>query len=424
MRILFIVPYVPSLIRFRSYNLIRQLTAHGHQVTVLTLYTGAAELADVADLGPYCQRVVALPLPKLRSLWNCLIALPSGKPLQAMYCWQPALARKIKQLIQPANGTLAFDVVHIEHLRGSEYGLFLKKHLSSIDHGLPIVWDSVDCISHLFRQAVNFRASRLGMLATRLDLTRTERYEGRVANQFEHVVISSDIDKLALLDLVPNHLTEPQVSVVPNGVDLAYFCPGPTSSRKPDTLIFSGKMSYHANISMALYLAEEIMPRIRQRRPSVRLNIVGKSPPRQITALSQHPNISVAGTVPDIRPYLREATAAVVPLLYGAGTQGKILEAMACATPVITTPLAVAPLSACPGRDLLVADRADDIAQAVLKLLADKKMQRDVAECGRSYVETNHNWTTITEELVDIYKSSLQLKGSCAGKPALQESVS
>jgi glycosyltransferase involved in cell wall biosynthesis len=110
--------------------------------------------------------------------------------------------------------------------------------------------------------------------------------------------------------------------------------------------------------------------------------------------------------------------------LYGAGTQGKILEAMACATPVITTPLAVAPLSACPGRDLLVADRADDIAQAVLKLLADKKMQRDVAECGRSYVETNHNWTTITEELVDIYKSSLQLKGCCAGKPALQESVS
>lgn len=95
MNILFIVPYVPNLIRVRPYNLIRHLAAHGHEVTVLTLWSTEAERADAEALKQHCHRVVALPLPRWRSLWNCLRALPTPVPLQAVYCWQPALARRL-----------------------------------------------------------------------------------------------------------------------------------------------------------------------------------------------------------------------------------------------------------------------------------------------------------------------------------------
>jgi glycosyltransferase involved in cell wall biosynthesis len=114
----------------------------------------------------------------------------------------------------------------------------------------------------------------------------------------------------------------------------------------------------------------------------------------------------VTGKVPDIRPYLRRATAAVVPLVYGAGVQFKVLEAMACATPVVTTPQAAAPLAAVPGRDVLTAEDADDFAGIILKLLSDQEMQRRVGAYGRAYVETHHNWTTITTRLAEIYREA------------------
>lgn len=407
LRVLFIVPYPPSLIRVRAYNLIRQLTALGHRVTVLTLYGDAAEQKDAAQLAAYCHKVVALPLPKWRSLWNCFKALPTKKPLQAVYCWQPALAQRLAELVRPAGSNKpAFDVVHVEHLRGADYGLFLKAQMETNGSTVPIVWDSVDCISYLFRQTAAASRSRFGNLAARLDLGRTERYEGWLANQFNHILITSAIDKQALLDLLPAQTRWPDISLIPNGVDLDYFCPEPAAERERETLVFSGKMSYHANVTMALYLAREIMPRIWQQRPEVKLNIVGKAPPKEIAVLARQPGIVVTGMVPDIRPYLRRATAAVVPLVYGAGVQFKVLEAMACATPVVTTPQAAAPLAAVPGRDVLTAENTDNFAGTILKLLSDPDMQQRIGTDGRAYVETHHNWTTITTRLAEIYHES------------------
>ncbi len=403
-RVLFVVPYPPSRIRVRSYNLVRQLTALGHEVTVLTLWSDAAERADAAALARQVHHVVALRLPRWRSLWNCLQALPTRKPLQAVYCWQPALARQAADLAISADGQPAFDVVHVEHLRGAEYGLYLQARLAAGQRPLPVVWDSVDCISYLFRQAATSSHSRFGAWAARLDLARTERYEGWLAGRFAHVSIVSAIDRQALLGLLPPGEKQPAVSLLPNGVELDYFCPDPATGREPASVVFSGKMSYHANVTMALYLAQEIMPRVWRQRPDVQLTIVGKAPPPEVRVLGQRPGVAVTGLVEDIRPYLRRATAAVVPLLYGAGLQFKVLEGMACATPVVATPQAAASLAAVPGRDLLVAGSAEEFAGAILALLADPQRQQAIGAAGRAYVESHHNWATITGRLAEIYQ--------------------
>jgi hypothetical protein len=122
MNILFIVPYVPNLIRVRPYNLIRHLAARGHEVTVLTLWSTEGERADAEALKQHCHRVVALPLTRWRPLWNCLRALPTPVPLQAAYCWQPALAHSIQHAIRNTQ----YDVIHVEHLRGARYGLNIQ----------------------------------------------------------------------------------------------------------------------------------------------------------------------------------------------------------------------------------------------------------------------------------------------------------
>jgi glycosyltransferase involved in cell wall biosynthesis len=284
------------------------------------------------------------------------------------------------------------------------YGEYVKAKLPDT----PVIWDSVDCISYLFKQASSQNAGGFGKFITRFELGRTQRMEGKLIGKFDHVIVTSETDRLALLELVfPVTATAP-IDVLPNGVDLAYFHPNLNLQRSPETLVFSGKMSYHANVSMVKYLVGEIMPRVWKNRPSVRLKIVGKDPTFEVRAMGSDPRIEVTGTVDDIRPYLWKAALAVVPLVYGAGIQNKILEAMACGTPVITTPRTLSSLHVKPGRQLLVADQTEDFSQQILSLLEDQRLQKRIGSAGAAYVRDYHNWTVITNQLLLYYTNALQ----------------
>lgn len=409
MRILFIVPNPPSLIRVRPYHFIRQLVQRGHQVTVATLWTNQEEQADIQKLiNEFGVEVLTTHLPLWRSLWNCLQALPSGLPLQAAYAWQPALA----QACRKSHEALPFDVIHVEHLRGACYGLFLQSLDAQKEKPTPIVWDSVDCISHLFAEAAQTSRSLKGRLMGKLDAHRTRRHEGWLVQQFSHVLVTSPTDKAALLKLA--HLTDsPHLSVLPNGVDLAYFSP-PNEAREVATIVMSGKMSYHANVTAARHLLEDIMPLVWHQRPEIHVQIVGKDPPASLRALSTKngsatsKRVTVTGKVPHFPPYLRRATIAVVPLLYGAGIQNKVLEAMACATPVVSSPLAVKGLAnqSSIGRDILVADNPETFARTVLELLDNPTKRAEVGNGGRRYVEEYHAWDRIGAQLEAIYEQA------------------
>jgi glycosyltransferase involved in cell wall biosynthesis len=244
-----------------------------------------------------------------------------------------------------------------------------------------------------------------------------------MASRLARVVVTSEADRQALIDLSQSSLSpqrwsreriEAHVTVVPNGVDLEYFSPRPNPADTAD-IVFSGKMSYHANVTAAAGLARNIMPRIWTVHPGVRLWIVGKDPTELVRGLvNEDPGVSaqrpsrilVTGTVDDIRPYLRQATIAVAPLRYAVGIQNKVLEAMACGAPVVASQAACAALTARPGRELLVGKNDDEIVAAVLTLLRDHSLRRRIAEAGRHFVERTHDWNAITGSLVDIYQQA------------------
>jgi glycosyltransferase involved in cell wall biosynthesis len=346
-------------------------------------------------------------MPRWRSLWNCLRAIPAAVPLQSVYSWQPALIRE-------GFGGMTPDVIHVEHLRGSRYGLALKSYLenpkaqlSNPKFRIPIVWDSVDCISLLFGQSAARSQKQVSRWLTRFELGRTERYERWLLGQFDRTVVTSPVDRQALADLLPAGADDSFLQLLPQGTDVTYFTPG-EEAREQNELIISGKMSYHANVSMTLHLVRDIMPLVWDKRPDVRLTIVGAEPAREVLALQQQPMVTVTGRVNDVRPYLRRATAAVAPLTYGTGTQNKVLEAMACATPVITTPQAATSLAAQPGHEVLVEQDAADFAGAILSLIAEPEQQRRVGWAGRRYVEAHHDWAAIAARLEGIYDRVIQ----------------
>lgn len=417
MKLLYLVPYVPNRIRVRPYELLCTLAQRGHQITLVTLWNTAQEQAELQALTQQGITLLTQPLPTYRSLWNCVQALPTHRPLQAAYCWQPALARQLQRLLQ----TTTFDLIHVEHLRGAAYGLALKRALPQAT-ATPIIWDSVDCISHLFRQAAQQSKRPVSRLLTRFELRRTAAYEGWLARQFARVLLTSHVDRQALSDLAVqaggciDDLAQ-RLVVLPNGVNLDYFCPADEGAspqnynRRPATLIFSGKMSYHANVTAVLHLVQAIMPLVWQQRPDVNVQIVGKDPPPVVRALATTPTyarggIEVTGTVPAIPPYLRQATIAVAPVLYSAGIQNKVLEAMACATPVVATPQAVAAIDVPPGEVFYQAATPQHFAEQILALLCDRQRCQQLGAAGRRYVEQHHAWPMIVTQLEQIYQTA------------------
>jgi polysaccharide biosynthesis protein PslH len=396
MNLLFVVPYVPTLIRVRPYQFIKALARRGHTLTLATLIEREEERAALDTINSWGVETIALPLSKLRSLWNCAAALPGSDPLQAHFCWQPALAAQIDQLI----ASRKFDAVHVEHLRGSRYALRIKQR-----GGPRLIWDSVDSITHLFEQSAQHSLSLPKRLMTQLDLPRTRRFEGMLARHFDHTLVTSRIDREALLAL--GGAQAAPITVVPNGVDLDAFAPGP-DMRTPDMLVFSGKMSYHANVTAVLHFVRAILPGIWQQRPQVTLQIVGKDPVPAVRALAQaHPGkIEVTGSVPALAPYLQRAAVAVVPIVYGAGVQNKVLEAMSTATPVVTSAAAVSALDPAHHAALRVAQDDADFIRHVLALLDNADQRVALGRAGRAFVEQHHNWDRAAETLAGAYAGS------------------
>ena len=390
MRVLFVTPYVPSPIRVRPFELLRALVAAGFDVTVLCT-AGADEAGAVAELRQQQFDLRTVAVSGRDRLTAVVAGSLRGRPLQAAYGVPAAFRHALRALLAERS----FDIVHLEHLRAA----------ALIDElqGVPLVYDAVDCISLLLERTRAAGPTLQSRLIATLELHRTRRFEAAICSAAAVTVVTSPEDAGALRQLAPGAAIE----VVPNGVDLQRFGLG-DEPRVPDSVVFTGKMSYHANIAAARRLVERIMPSVWQRRPTARLTIVGSSPPPKIQAYAADPRITVTGRVPEIAPYLRAAAVAASPLAYGVGVQNKVLEAMATATPVVVDRQSLTALQARAGHDVLVAADDEHFAAAITGLLADAELARRVGSAGRAYVERFHRWPESTALLATAYRRAAQ----------------
>ena len=403
MRILFVTPYPPSRIRVRGYGFLTQLQRE-HDVTVATQCSSEQELADVETLRSQGSEVLVVQESKRQAMLHTGLAFFSTRPLQVAYARSMRFAHAIQELCAQRS----FDVVHIEHLRGIA-------SMEQIARSQPVVWDAVDCISLLWKQTMIAGPNLPVRGMALLEHNRTRRYEARILDLVQHIVITSERDRQALIELYRTQTKDITRSdeelgagmyVLPNGVNLEYFRPIQQERRRYN-LVFSGKMSYHANVATALYLYQQIMPLIWQQRPEATLTIVGSKPPKAIQQLANDPRVEVTGYVNDMRPYLARAEVMLSPMVYSVGIQNKVLESMAMGTPVVVAAQAAAALAVRPGRDLLLAQSAQEFASATLSLLDNADLRSTLSQCGRSYVEQHHDWQIVTNKLVGVYQQAI-----------------
>jgi len=400
MRILFICPYSPSLIRFRSYNFIKALARQGHEISLLCLVYDKKERENTEQLRRYCRSIETVYLGPYRSLLNCLLYAPSSVALQSAYCFSGTFSSAVRSALDNRQ----FDVVHVEHIRAA-YAL------PDGARSVPALFDSVDCISSLYRQFAHDRPSQVGRLIAAIEARKLCRYEPDQASRFDRVIVTSENEKSELRRLAP-HLS---IDVVSCGVDLEYF-DKPEELGESGKIVLSGKMSYYANEAAARFFCSDVFPLIASREPRATLTIVGSSPSKLVQRYGRAAGVTVTGYVPDIRPHVRAARVAVCPITVGAGIQTKVLEAMAMGRPVVATSKACRALSVNNGEHLLIADKPDEFADAVVRLIHDDELAETLGRNGRAYVETQHNWDDKARQLIDAYqKAGASMRGAKHG---------
>lgn len=309
----------------------------------------------------------------------------------------PAMSDALRELVERERP----DLVHLEFDLMAPY----VRDLKAFAPDLPVLlthhdMGSVSLLRSYFREMTGWgRFRRLGEWWRRLLFTR------ETFRLFDGVVVLTEADRRRLSLLIPSG----RIHVVPTGVDLEHYRrPAPRRKPEKDVLVYVGHYPHYPNEEAVLYFAREILPLIRRERPHARFQIVGSGPTRALRALAQaDPLIEVTGTVEDVRPYEEAASVMVAPVRLGQGIKGKLLEAFAAGTPVVSNSNANEGVRAAPGKELLVGDSPRAFADAVLRLLSDGDLWSSVSQAARAFVEREHAWSRRAGELDKVYQACL-----------------
>jgi glycosyltransferase involved in cell wall biosynthesis len=163
-------------------------------------------------------------------------------------------------------------------------------------------------------------------------------------------------------------------------------------------------------IEAVVSFARQCWPFIKAEIPDATWTIVGREPPPEVRELGTAPGITVTGTVSDVRPYFSTSAVAIAPLHIGGGTRLKILEAFAMRKAVVSTSIGCEGLAVLPGEHLLIADRPEEFAQAVITLLKDPEARTRLGNAGRILVEEEYSWENCGAQLLCALETHIQGK--------------
>lgn len=383
MRILFITPRFPyppvKGDRVRPYNFIKELSRR-HTIDLCSFYETKNELGVIDEMKRYCNKIEVISLHPWQSYANLLKSVINLKPLQVNYYHSLAMVKKIEEMISSS----PYDIIHVVLQR-------MMEHVKEIPAD-KIVLDQIDALSLNMQRRAFAENNPIKKAVFYMEYANMKRYE-RGQKKYAACIITSEKDKQALGD--------DSIQVIPNGVDIDYFTPA--QNNKDIDLIFTGNMGYFPNVDSVLYLCNKILPKILLRYPSLKLYIVGTNPAREVQKLADNKNIFVTGFVDDIRQYLNRTKVFVAPLRSGSGIQNKILEAMACGLPVVTTSYGNAAIKAKPDQQLVIMDEPNQFADKVIDILNNESLRKTLGANARAYMEQEFSWLSQTNKLEQIY---------------------
>ncbi len=291
----------------------------------------------------------------------------------------------INQLLEKKPDLVIFDFLHAAVFAPSR----IYCHSLLFTHNVE---------TEIFKRHAEVVSNPLMKMVWQSQYQKMHRFEMESIPLFDTVVAVSERDGDVFKKTSGKHRTE----VISTGVDLDYFSYRPPNGEP--RVVFTGSMDWLANIDGIRYFMPEVWPLIERAAPNASMTVVGRNPPQSLIDQAQEKGFSwdFTGFVDDVRPHVWEAAAYIVPLRVGGGTRIKVFEAMAMGIPVVSTGLGVEGLSIEAGKHYMRAETAEEMAEAVVKLLSAPDLARQYAERARQYVEDHCSSCAVARQFEDI----------------------
>lgn len=379
------IPYPPNKgDKIRSWRILSHL-ARRYAVHLGCFVDDPDDMKHADFLRAMTASAIFVPLNRRRARLASLAALASGRPLSFAWFDDPRMRRYVDETRRSnLAGEFAFS---------SSMAPYIAKRTGTS----PRIVDLCDADSEKWRE---YAASARGPMKTiySLEAARLAAAETRIINWADAALAVSRAE--AALFEGRGGLKNPLVCVG-NGVDADFFSPAAANETPCAAfdIVFVGVMDYRANIDAAIWFTRDVWPIVRQSAPAATFAIVGARPSKAVRALGGANGVTVTGWVDDVRPFLKSAKAIVAPLRVARGVQNKALEAMAMARPLVATSSVAAALEARAGEELLIADRPQDFARAVLDLLSAPAKGDAIGAAARARVVRDFGWPARLAEL-------------------------
>lgn len=382
--------------KLRNYHLARVLGAQAR----VALLAFAEQGQSVSDLAEIFEQVVTVPRGKGYSFGNVLRGAVGTTPLPLLNYTTAEMKQALARVLEDND----FDVVQVESIHLMNYLPVIRaarrRPLAVCD------WHNVE--SDLMRQyAENERNVARKAYARRTARLMSE-FEERALNEFDaHLTVSEDdAERLRSTN------SKARIFVIENGVDVAGFAN--EDARKKTRIVFVGSMDYHANIEGVTSFARNVWPLLHRKKPELSFTIVGRDPAQSVRELSSIAGVEVTGSVDDVRPYYREALAAVVPLNVGGGSRLKVLEAMAAGVPVVSTIRGAEGLAVRSSVNILLVESNEEFVDAIISLADRQELRNRIIAGGRALIAERYDWSKIGATLLGHYQELISGRSDAA----------
>jgi len=392
MKILFLTYDLPYPLisggKVRAYHLIKNL-ARNNQITLFSYYRDEEQKKYLQELKKYCPKIYLFKRRKPWSWQNLLRAFLTPLPFTSATYHSPQLKAALTKELRENQ----YDLVHFESFYPALY-LPLAKQFK-----VKTIMGNENLEYQVYNRYADSRKLFLLRWLLKLEVFRMRLFEEKLWREADLNLALSKEDAAVI-----ERLTKKRCSVIPNGVDLKTFRKS-KDYQAGKRLIFVGTLIYQANNDAMQFFLNEVYPQIKKRIKKLKFILVSWHKPRW---LEKHLSDSSLKLIEDketpASEFLGQGDILVAAIRLASGTNIKVLEAMACGLPVVTTSLGIEGIRAKDGKELIVRDNPQEFAHEVVKLLGDKSRRQKLGQAGRLLVEKYYDWSAITKKLEKTYQ--------------------